>query len=90
MASSFLSAHSAGAPGIRNAANPIMSHYGDTIHLIHIIPSAADLEHRAHTAYDNGAYNQTISLLKQALQLDPNQKNPIILTNLGAAENVIS
>jgi tetratricopeptide (TPR) repeat protein len=48
----------------------------------------SQLQHQAHTAYDNGRYFQALSLLKQALQLDPN--NPRLLTNLGAAENEVS
>jgi tetratricopeptide (TPR) repeat protein len=51
-------------------------------------PSELELEHRASTAYDNGAYIRAIFLLKQALKLDPD--NPKLLTNLGSAENEAS
>lgn len=46
------------------------------------------LEHAAHVAYDNGRYLESISLLKQALALDP--KNPWLLTDMGSAQNEAS
>lgn len=38
-------------------------------------PSVKQLEHLAHTYHENGRYLQEISLLNQALQLDPKAVN---------------
>jgi tetratricopeptide (TPR) repeat protein len=52
--------------------------------------NSSQLEHLAHTAYDAGNYTGALLYGKQAFRLDSNSKNPIILTNLGMAENEIS
>jgi tetratricopeptide (TPR) repeat protein len=52
--------------------------------------NSSQLEHQAHTAYDAGNYTGALLYGKQALQLDSNFKNPIMLTNLGMAESAIS
>jgi hypothetical protein len=76
-----------------------LDNHGDRIHLMRgdgtalktNIPSSEselELEHQAHTAYDNERYFQAISLFKQALQLDSNAKNPRLLTNVRNEEGL--
>jgi hypothetical protein len=57
---------------------------------LNITSQARLLERLAHTDYNNGAYNQTISLFKKALQLDSNFKNSRLLTSKWCGVSLVS